>query len=304
MISISFGNNNGYSDYDDKKPNKIYRKITSDSIIYYYYSPYPRGSSHYQYLMPIITKIIPRTNRRDDDNNDFYYRQYYIPQPYYYPVYPPYYYPAAAPQPRPYYPYPMYRSFATPVSRFTGNSQPLIMSNCMEIGKGKYEWNGGEGTATGSSCDSARRNYCNKYGPTNCGNGIRVCAGEQCPQKGTANPLGGPNLGGLLNSDGKNPAPGPIEDALKGLQKTLYPNLDNKGDKAGGASVGDSPNCKGCTNNGDMLAYTGCLVMKQGCEIQGAITNGLNQVGGGLGQFALPIMVGGGLILLILLLKR
>lgn len=104
MISISFGSDN------DKKPGRVYRKVTAENIIYYSYESYPKGSSHPQYYFPVIRKIIPRTNSRWDDNNqDIYYMYRPIQQPYY-PVYP---------YPQPYYrsiPYPyytMYRSFAT-----------------------------------------------------------------------------------------------------------------------------------------------------------------------------------------------
>jgi hypothetical protein len=43
-------------------------------------------------------------------------------------------------------------------------SYATIQSNCMNIGKGKYEWNGIDGSGTGSSCAAARSNYCAKYG--------------------------------------------------------------------------------------------------------------------------------------------
>ncbi len=39
-----------------------------------------------------------------------------------------------------------------------------IQSNCMEIGKGRYEWNGIDGSGIGNSCSAARADYCRRYG--------------------------------------------------------------------------------------------------------------------------------------------
>lgn len=39
-----------------------------------------------------------------------------------------------------------------------------IQSNCMNIGKGRYEWNGIDGVGNGNTCAAARADYCRKYG--------------------------------------------------------------------------------------------------------------------------------------------
>jgi hypothetical protein len=124
--------NRNYYDYDDKKPGKVYRKVTSDSIIYYTYEAYPKGSSHPQYLMPVIKKIVSRRDNDREDNNfpywgyPNYYPRYpqYYPSPYYrpypYPQYPYYY-----PQPQPYYPYGYSRTFAAAPACKDNNDGPL-----------------------------------------------------------------------------------------------------------------------------------------------------------------------------------
>jgi hypothetical protein len=55
------------------------------------------------------------------------------------------------------------------IGKYTPNnyflqSYATIQSNCMQIGNGRYEWNGIDGSATGSSCSAARQAYCNRYG--------------------------------------------------------------------------------------------------------------------------------------------
>lgn len=175
-------------------------------------------------------------------------------------------------------------SFATLTSRFSGN-KPTIQSNCMNIGKGKYEWNGDKGSGTGHSCAQARQDFCNRYGPVKC-KGYNLCYGEKCLERGEAKQVGG-NLGGLIGDD-------PLTDQL---QKTL--GLDKK-NTGGGASVGDSEHCQGCTNTGDVIGYTGCLIGKGVCEIQGAITDGMGE----FGKYLPVIALGIGGILLITIIKR
>lgn len=119
---------------------------------------------------------------------------------------------------------------------------------------------------------------------------VKTCKdGINCSKKGpnkdipSATQPGGKNLFGVVGND-------PVTDQL---QKSL--GLDKKG----AASVGDSAKCKGCVNTGDFGAYLGCLAMKAGCESQ-AVGEDLF---GDFGKYAVPIGVGIGLIVLILVVK-
>lgn len=225
MISISFG------DYNDKKPGRVYRKVTAENIIYYHFSPFPPNGPM-QYMIPVIEKIIPRRNYRDDDNNqDIYYRGPPMPYPnyYYYPYPYPYYYP-----PQPY----RYRSFAG--FQFGGGSAPS--------GGFNYDPNTKKVTPT---TPSAKDNLINKGG---------LKSGE-APQFGS-NSKGDPNLPYLKDSKGNT---------------IISKNKDS-----------------GCDN---------CRYGDTGCEILKAICETGHGIQSGFGQWGIPILIGGGLILVILLVK-
>lgn len=240
-------------DYD-RLPNnvrvgKVYTKTTADSVIYYYYSPYPR-SGPTSYYFPVIQKVIPRRNRRWDDNNDFSYTNYY---PYYssnsypYPQYP-YYYQQPRPQyyPPPYYYHqPYYRTFAG--FQFGGTAPDNGFNyDPTKTQKGSPS-KGSITPATPSAVDNLIKKNPQK-------------SGEVVTPFGT--PKGEPNVPYSKNSDG-TPA------------RTTNP----------------SSGCQNCKTN-DFL----CEIGKAGCELGHVAQDGL-------GQYGIPILIAGGAIVLILLLK-
>ena len=195
---------------------------------------------------------------------------------------------------------------------YIGRFQPYysfatISSNCMEIGKGRYEWNGDRGRGTGNSCTAARRDFCNRYGPVKC-KGFNMCYGEKCPTAGTVTPLGGPNLYGTLNSDGKNPA-GILEPVVRSAQKSTGARSTSGGNTIRTPSIGgtsESENCGGCDPND-----IGCELGKLSCEFTGGLRNWWDGMGSSFGkgfsEFGmLPMMALGlgGLIVIAIIMKR
>jgi hypothetical protein len=167
-----------------------------------------------------------------------------------------------------FYPRNYYYSFAT-------------HTNCTPLGHGSFQWCGDAGNdttkcATGTSCSDARQTFCNRHGP-----GGGKCygdkgaprsaqqMGQKTHQKG-ADQLGGPSLGGLL---GGGPTDKPSRDP-------------------------GTP-CENCGNDWWNPGQWTCQFGKLGCEIQ----NGTGKIFGG---FPLPLiaLAGGGIILLLILIKR
>lgn len=84
-------------------------------------------------------------------------------------------------------------------------SYATIQSNCMNIGKGKYEWNGIDGVGTGSSCSAARANYCAKYGKDGkCYGDIGGPAHDDpsIPSQQSRQPSSSPSGGGTPDANG------------------------------------------------------------------------------------------------------
>lgn len=293
------------------REGKTYTKYTADSIIYYTYEKFPPNGPT-QYLMPVIKRILPR-----DGGYDYYpyhhpYYPRYPPVNYYdygyYPSQYPYYYPQ--PQYPYYYPRRQYYPYPYRYPRYSRTFATNPNWGCQDA-NGKKQWGGqtdsGTGFGTGSTCASARRDFCNKYGRT-CPTGQKICWGEKCPPAVLA--TGGIKAGSAPTLEQTKNKLSKRTDLQSG--ETVTPFGTPKGvankpyskDGSGNTVRSTSPSgCGNCKTND-----IGCEFMKIGCEGQNWIKSGLGDLGDGLGgEFGkyLPyIAIGGvGIILLVVLLR-
>ena len=258
-------NNRNNMDYDDRKPGKIYKKVTNNAIIYYSYERYPPNGPT-QYLMPVIQRIIPRRDNDRDDNNFPYwgYPNYY---PNYYYGYPPSQYPYYYPQPRPYpypYPYPQYPYYPYGYRSRTFATTPKCVDKKDNQLSGILAW----GCQVQEDWKNAGKD------PKNSPNAQAGISGlDKSLRTGNGNQQGG--VGGLLPRGGSSGSSG----------------------KGGGTSA--STNCGGCD-----AGNIGCELGKLSCEFTKQLGNAGNSTFGVIGPYIPLIAIGGGALLLILLLKR
>jgi hypothetical protein len=175
-------------------------------------------------------------------------------------------------------------------------------TNCPPLGHGSFQWCGdaGNGTvkcATGTSCSDARQTFCNRHGP-----GGGKCYGDKGAPRSSqqlghkihhtdANPLGGSSTSNVLTG-------GSHDGGLVGGPLDNLARMFQKGNTAGSSKDPGTP-CDNCGNDWWNPGQWACQFGKLGCEAQ----HGAGKIFGG---FPLPLiaLAGGGIILLLILIKR